>query len=122
MGRTLRLFARALTLRCPHCGKGPVLRSWFRMLPACGSCGRFLERGEQDYFIGAMLFNLVIAELLFAVVFVSVLVARWPVVPWDTIEIAAPLGMAVTPFLTYPFSKLAWLAFDLTFRPEAGRD
>jgi uncharacterized protein (DUF983 family) len=119
-GQAFRLIGRALRLRCPYCGKGPVLVHWFRMRRDCGHCGRALERGEQDYFLGAMLFNLVIAELLFAAVFVAILVAMWPTVPWDAIQYGAPLGMAATPFATYPFSKLLWLAFDLTFRPEGG--
>ena len=117
-GRFFRLVWRALTLRCPHCGKGPVRQSWFIMLPACGHCHRPLERGEQDYFLGAMLFNLILAEMLFAVVFVGVLIFMWPAVPWNGIQIGAPMGMAITPFVMYPVSKLLWLAFDLAFRPE----
>ncbi len=113
-----RLFGRALTLHCPHCGKGPVRESWFRMRHACGNCGRPLERGEPDYFLGAMLFNLVLSELLFAGIFVAVLVLMWPTVPWDGISVGAPVGMAIVPFLLYPVSKLVWLAFDLSFRPE----
>lgn len=119
-GRFFRLMGRAFTLRCPSCGKGPVRESWFTMLRVCGNCGRPLERGEQDYFLGAMLFNLILAELLFAMIFVAVLVAMWPTVRWDGMRFGAPVGMAVAPFLMYPMSKLTWLAFDLAFRPERG--
>ncbi|MEO7966553.1 MAG: hypothetical protein ABIT38_21855 [Gemmatimonadaceae bacterium] len=112
------LISRALRAKCPHCGRGPVLVNWFKLRAACGNCGLSLERGEQDYFLGGMLFNLILAELLFAFVFVTLLVVLWPRVPWDGIQIGAPLGMAITPFVTYPIGKLLWLAFDLTFRPE----
>jgi hypothetical protein len=95
-----------------------VLVHWFRLRERCGRCDRPLERGEQDYFLGGMLFNLVISELLFAGAFAAVLIGMWPTVPWDGIEIAAPLGMAVTPFVMYPVSKLVWLAFDLILRPD----
>ena len=118
-GRFFVLVGRALRLRCPYCGGGPVLQGWFKLRPACGNCGNALERGEQDYFLGGMLFNLILAELLFAGIFVAILVAMWPTVPWDAIEIGAPTGMVVTPILIYPFGKLVWLAFDLTFRPAA---
>jgi uncharacterized protein (DUF983 family) len=118
VGRLLRLVWRALTLRCPNCGGGGVLRHWFRLRDGCGQCGIRLERGEQDYFLGGMLFNLVLSELLFAAIFVTVLVLLWPTVPWDGIAIGAPLGMAVAPVLLYPVSKLLWLAVDLGFRPE----
>jgi uncharacterized protein (DUF983 family) len=116
--RLLRLTGRAVTLHCPHCGKGPVLVSWFRLRPACGHCQRSLERGEPDYFIGGMMFNLILSELVFAAIFVAVLVAMWPTVPWDGIQVGAPLGMALAPVVLYPVSKLAWLAFDLAFRPD----
>ena len=117
--RFLRLIWRALTLRCPHCGKGPVRETWFRMRPECGACGRPLERGESDYWIGALLFNLILAELIFAIAFVGTLVAMWPRVPWTGIQWAAPIGMALTPLLTFPVSKLLWLAFDLSIRPDS---
>ena len=91
---------------------------WLKVRRTCGNCGLPLERGEQDYFIGAMLFNLVLSELLFAVIFVTVLVVGWPAVTWDAIEIAAPLGMAAAPFVLYPVSKLLWLALDLLLRPD----
>lgn len=116
--RLLRLVGRAMTGRCPHCGKRPVLVHWFRLRPACGACGRPLERGESDYFLGGMMFNLILAELLFTGIFVAILVFMWPTVPWDGIAIGAPVGMALAPIALYPISKLVWLAFDLAFRPE----
>lgn len=118
LGRLLTVIGRAVSLRCPACGGGPVRESWFRMRPKCGRCGLRLERGEEDYFIGGMLFNLVLSELLFATVFSVVLVVMWPTVPWDGIQIGAPIGMALAPFLLYPVSKLLWLAVDLAFRPD----
>jgi hypothetical protein len=44
-------------------------------------------------------------------------VIRWPNVPWDTLEWAAPAGMLAAPFVLFPFSKLAWLGFDILLRP-----
>lgn len=120
-GRLTRLVSRALLLRCPSCGGGPVRESWFRMRDACGHCGGRLERGEPDYFIGGMMFNLVLSELIFAAVFVAVLVFLWPAVPWDEIQVGAPIGMAIAPILLYPVSKMLWLAFDLAFRPDRER-
>ncbi|MBA3522773.1 MAG: hypothetical protein H0T90_09760 [Gemmatimonadales bacterium] len=42
-----RLFWRALRLRCPNCGGGPIRSSWLRMGAHCAACGLPLERGEQ---------------------------------------------------------------------------
>jgi hypothetical protein len=63
------------------------------------------------------MFNLVLAELIFVFVLVVYLLIVWPNVNWDMLEIAAPLGMAVAPFVLFPFSKLVWLAVDLALRP-----
>jgi uncharacterized protein (DUF983 family) len=115
--RVLAVLGRAARLRCPHCGGGPVMRTWFKMRDRCGNCGLAIERGERDYFIGSMLFNLVVSEMLFAIVFVAVMLIEWPNVPWDTLQWAAPLGMLAAPFALFPFSKLAWLGFDILLRP-----
>lgn len=112
-----RLIGRGLLLRCPNCGGGPVLHHWFRMRERCGKCGLRIERGEHDYWIGSMMFNLVLSELIFAAIFLAVLIAVWPNVPWDTMQWVAPLMMLTAPAVLFPFSKLIWLAFDLMLRP-----
>jgi uncharacterized protein (DUF983 family) len=113
----MRILARAATLRCPNCGGRPMLRHWLALRERCPRCGLRVERGERDYFIGSMMFNLVLAELLFAAGFVAILIVTWPEVPWDTLEWVAPLMMIAAPLALFPFSKLVWLAFDVMFRP-----
>ena len=121
-GRTLRLLSRAATLRCPNCGGRPMLQHWLRMRERCPRCGLRVERGEGDYFLGSMMFNLVLAELIFAVLFVGFIVAAWPDVPWDRLEWIALPPMIAAPFVLFPFSKLVWLAFDLLLRPLSERE
>jgi uncharacterized protein (DUF983 family) len=96
-----------------------VLKHWLKMRPACGQCGGALERQEPDYFVGSMLLNLIIGELLFAAAFVGVLVATWPNPPWTYLERFAPFAALLAPVLLFPFSKLVWLGGDLLFRPDA---
>ncbi len=112
-----RLFGRALTLRCPNCGGGGVLRHWLKLHVRCPTCGLRVERGEHDYFVGSMLFNFIIAGALFIGILLAVLVATWPAVPWDALQLGAPILIIAFPFLLFPFSKLLWLAFDLMLRP-----
>src|SRR5436190_11187048 len=64
--RIVRLFARALLLRCPRCGRAPALLGWFAVRPYCPVCHFRLDRGEPGYFIGAGCLNLVVTELVFA--------------------------------------------------------
>lgn len=113
---------RALRLRCPRCGAGKVTRRWLILRPACLSCGLRLDRGESDYWLGAMLFNLIAAETLFAAGLVTVLVLTWPDPPWATLQWGSVVAMIVAPLILFPFSKLLWLAFDLVFRPPTPKD
>jgi hypothetical protein len=39
------------------------------MRESCPRCGLHLERGEQGYIVGAQMFNIIAAELLFAALF-----------------------------------------------------
>jgi uncharacterized protein (DUF983 family) len=111
-------FLRALRLRCPVCGKGPVLESWLKLRERCGGCGFALERGEHaDYWIGALAFNLIALELVFVGIFALIAWRTWPDPPWDVLEYGSVAVLAIGGFLFYPFAKLLWLAFDLTFRP-----
>ena len=118
VGVSLRLFWRAMRLRCPHCGGKPVLQSWFRLRERCGVCGLRLERGEaEDYYLGGMMFNLFLSELVFAGLFLVLVIVLWPNVPWTALEYGIAAAVCIAPLLFYPMSKLLWLAFDIAFRP-----
>jgi len=119
MLRVARLFARALRLRCPNCGQGRLLQSWFRLRSQCPVCGLRTERGEQGYVVGAYMFNIVAAELLWAGIGIGIVVATWPDPPWDLLLYGGGALMIALPFLCYPFAKTTFLAFDLAFRPAA---
>ncbi len=81
LARTLRLTGRALRLRCPHCGRGKLFDRWLQMRRRCDRCGLVLERGEEDYFIGAYMLNLIIAELIVVAIMLLVLLATRPPSP-----------------------------------------
>ena len=88
------------------------------MRPACPDCGLHLERSEQGYIVGAYMFNLIAAELVFGAIFVAVLLATWPDPPWTLLQVGGGILMLAMPLLFYPFSKTLFLAFDLLFRPR----
>ena len=115
--RFARLFWRAVRLRCPNCGGGPLFISWLRMRDRCPSCGLPVERGDQGYQVGSYMFNIIAAELIFAVMFLGIVVVTWPSPPWLVLQVGGVALMIVAPFLFYPFSKTLFLAFDLLFRP-----
>ena len=80
-------------------------------------CGLCLERGEEGYYLGAVLFNVIAAELSFVVGLVAVILLTWPRSPWNVMFWGGIGLMILLPILFFPFSKTVWLATDLIFRP-----
>jgi uncharacterized protein (DUF983 family) len=116
------LIWRAVRLRCPNCGGSGLWRHYFQMQESCPTCSLRLERGEQGYIVGAQMFNIIAAELVFAAIFVAVLVATVPDPPWTLLQYGGMALMVVLPVVFYPFSKTIFLAFDFMFRPPTPED
>lgn len=112
---------RALRMRCPRCGAPGLFQSWLRPKRACPACGQPIERPEEGYYLGSLLLNLIVAELLPLGAMVGVLLATWPHPPWDLLLYGGAALAAISPFVFYPFSKLAWLAVDLYIQPTIDR-
>jgi uncharacterized protein (DUF983 family) len=120
--RITTLFMRALRLRCPSCGGHPVILRWFMVSDNCPACGIRLQRGEEGYWVGAYMFNLIAAELVWAGSMVAVVWWTWPSPPWTGLLVGGVLLMVLMPVAFFPFSRLVFLAFDLVFRPPQPED
>lgn len=120
--RTLILLGRTLRLVCPHCGHGSLRGSWLGLRRSCPACGLQLDRGEPDYWLGAMMFNLIATEMLFAGGLIAALLLTWPDPPWTLLTYGGVVLMVLGPIAGYPFTKVGWLAFDLAFRPLRPED
>jgi uncharacterized protein (DUF983 family) len=120
--QVIPLFTRALRLRCPHCGGGPVFVTWSHLVPNCPVCGLGFERGEQGYWLGAYFFNLMAMETVFSVWVVAFLLLTWPTPPWELFQIATLILMLIVPIMFFPYSKTLFLAFDLWVRPPTEED
>ena len=117
ISRALKLLGRGIRLRCPNCGEGRIRQSWFHLEPKCPVCGLRTDRGEEDFFLGGMMWNIVFSEGVLLVMGLVVGIATWPDVPWTLMQWVGIALMAVTPFLLYPFSLGFWLANDIWIRP-----
>jgi uncharacterized protein (DUF983 family) len=116
-GLALRIFARAVRLRCPHCGGGHVLNRRAGVNDRCARCNFRFERSEENYFMGAMFFNFMMGTSLFAASLFAIIAFSGPSIPWDTLQYVLPILLAVCMVVLYPVSKVVWLAIDVMLRP-----
>lgn len=115
--RALRLLALGIRLRCPHCAEGRLRGNALRLKPKCPQCGLRTDRGEEDFFNGGMMWNIVFSEGALLLMGVLVGVLTWPDVPWTLMQVIGIILMVVVPFLFYPFAQGFWLANDIWIRP-----
>lgn len=120
--RAIRLLARGIRLRCPHCGEGRLRESWLKLRAKCPECGLRTDRGEEDFFNGGMMWNIVFSEGALLGMGLLVGILTWPDVPWTLMQWLGIALMAVVPILFYPFSLGFWLANDIWIRPVTGEE
>lgn len=118
----MKAIVRAMRLRCPLCGGGPIFVTWSRLVPNCPVCGLGLERGERGYWLGAYFFNLMAVETVFSVWVPGFLWWTWPDPPWGLLQITTAVLMVIFPVFFFPYSKTLFLAFDLLVRPPSDED
>jgi uncharacterized protein (DUF983 family) len=106
--------ARGLRRRCPRCGNGGIFDSYFKLKQRCPTCGYSFER-ESGYWVGAIIINMAVAEIVFFVLFIAVVLATMPDVDWVALLVVALVTNAIMPVIFYPFSKTVWMAGDLYF-------
>jgi hypothetical protein len=87
------------------------------MRDRCPPCGHRYER-ESGYWVMAIVVNTAVMEILFAVMFLAIVVATMPGVDWKLLLIALVATNGVFPIFFYPFSKTLWVAIDLYMHPD----
>jgi hypothetical protein len=68
------------------------------------------------------MFNIIVAELVFALLFVGTVVWTWPAPPWTLLTYGGAVLMIVLPILFYPWSRTLFLVMDLVFRPASPKE
>lgn len=117
MSEFFRLLWSGLFLRCPYCGKGKLFRRYYAMYEQCPVCGWRYER-EEGYWTGAIALNLVVTELLIAIVTVPVVI--WLAVSglsvWPLVIIGVPMCF-ILPLLFFRHAKSFWMSIDFMIHP-----
>jgi uncharacterized protein (DUF983 family) len=108
------LMRRGLRQRCPVCGRGRIFAGFFKTYEKCPVCGFEFER-EPGYYTGAMAINLVVSELLIAIV--AVPLAASQAVPITALIILGCTLPVLLPLLFYRPTKSLWMSFDHFIHP-----
>ena len=117
-GRVNLILGRALRLRCPDCGLGPLYTSLFKMNNHCEYCGLVYER-EQGYFVGAIYFNIIATEsLLLGTLVIYGLITREIT---QTILTALIVLALILPLIFFHHSRSFWLCMDHLLNPREKR-
>ncbi len=99
------LIRRALTRRCPVCGRGAIFETHFRMNRSCPVCGVIFWKDPGES-LGAMYVDYAVATIALLIV--------WFVLDFtthlsDAVQVAVVGGFAVAAILIfYPISRSIW--------------
>ncbi len=107
-----RQLAGMLTLRCPHCLKGPVAQGLFKTHAACPRCGWVYEK-ESGFYAGAIysLYGMV-AVVGWSVSLTLILAYDWQIMP--ALGVATAVVLLVLPYLFW-LSRSSFLHLDHRF-------
>ncbi|GIX04726.1 MAG: hypothetical protein KatS3mg114_0595 [Planctomycetaceae bacterium] len=111
-----RALQRAVALRCPQCGQGPLFRSWFSMHDRCSACGCVFERAP-GFYLGSTYVNYGFTCLTLTAWYI------WLHYSWGWSNKAlTPWLLAwcvVVPILLFRYARAWWLAMDCFFDRDA---
>ena len=105
----LKTIGRAFRLRCPACGNSSIIQKPFHIKHHCDRC-RSLFKREEGFFVGAILMNVVVSELIILVVcFFALLLLG---ADYDDVLKVLFVVAVLFPVLFFHHSWSLWLAFD----------
>lgn len=116
------LFGRGLLLHCPACGQPGLFAGAYTLKQTCPGCGLLLQREGNGYELGSMVVNLIVAELVWVVSFVSILLWTWPNPPWTLLQWGSAVLMVALPLAFLRHARVLSLALDLLLRPPERRE
>ena len=118
MGRTvvkldkeqgIRVLKRCLKLRCPACGESSIIDRPFHVRHHCPDCMSLFKR-EDGFFVGAILANVVITELVILLIcFFCLLVIG---ADYENVLVVLFVVALIFPIAFYHHSWSLWLGFD----------
>jgi uncharacterized protein (DUF983 family) len=105
----IRVLKRCLRLRCPACGESSIVERPFHIRHHCPICLSLFKR-EDGFFVGAILANVVITELVILLFCFFVLLVIGA--DYDSVLVLLFVVALVFPVVFYHHSWSFWLGFD----------
>jgi uncharacterized protein (DUF983 family) len=105
----IRVLKRCLRLRCPVCGESSIVERLFHIRHHCPVCLSLFKR-EDGFFVGAILANVVITELVILVFCFFVLLVIGAA--YDSVLVLLFVVALIFPIGFYHHSWSFWLGFD----------
>ena len=105
----LKVLARSLLLRCPACGQSRIIDRPFRIKHHCPDC-RSLFKREEGFFVGAILANVMMTELVILITCVIWLMLIGS--SYETVLAGLFIVALLFPVAFYHHSWSFWLGFD----------
>jgi len=115
-GDVWRGLARGLSLRCPECGRGPLLRRYLKVASPCAVCGHDNAQYPSDappYFTILIIGHLVVVPMV-----IAPFIWTWPA--WAVLSLTVPLVTAMTLALL-PRVKGGVIGVQWAIRRQDGR-
>src|SRR5215471_16779229 len=103
--RVCRILLHGLLLRCPHCGRGHMFESLFRMRRECPVCGLVFERAAGEV-TGGMVINFVVTGLVITIG--SLYFGLFSRAPLSSVLLGMGAFAIVFPIVFYPVSRGLW--------------
>ena len=105
----IRVLKRAIRLLCPACGESSIVERPFHIRHHCPVCLSLYKR-EDGFFVGAILANVVITELvILAFCFFCLLVIG---AEYESVLVVLFIVALIFPVAFYHHSWSLWLSFD----------
>jgi uncharacterized protein (DUF983 family) len=104
-----RTLGRSVRLRCPACGQSSIVQRPFHIRHHCPTC-RSLFKREEGFFVGAILANVVITEIVILLAWFIWLVVGGS--QYEGVLVALFVLALIFPVAFYHHSWSLWLGFD----------
>jgi uncharacterized protein (DUF983 family) len=100
---------RSLRLQCPACGQSSILRGPFQIRHHCPNC-RSLFKREEGFFVGAILGNVMMTELVILITcFIWLMIIGSS---YEKVLVGLFIVALLFPVAFYHHSWSLWLGFD----------